>query len=116
MPHLLVDGSAVGWLDQDFDASVGELFDVTRGQRRPPLPGVDVLASDGHDGPVVLIATLACEAARRPPTLVTEESEHVSPPCSGQDASTPHSSEMLVRDIQEGTHTVMHFNAIRQYY
>lgn len=76
MPHLLVDGSAVGWLHQDFDAGVGELFDVARGQWRPPLPGVNILAADGHDGSVVLIAPLACEAAPCPLTLVTEESEH----------------------------------------
>lgn len=83
LPHLLVDCSAVGRLHQDFDAGVGELFDVARGQRRPPLPRVDVLAADGHDGPVVLIAALGCEAALRPLTLVTEESEHDFS-CSGQ--------------------------------
>lgn len=74
--HLLVDGSAVGWLDQDFEARVGELLDVARGQGRPPLPGVDVLAADGHDGSVVLIAHMACEAARCPLTMVTKKSEH----------------------------------------
>lgn len=78
-----MDCSAVGRLHQDFDAGVGELFDVPRGQRRPPLPRVDVLAADGHDGPVVLIAPLGCEAALRPLTLVTEESEHDFA-CSGQ--------------------------------
>lgn len=71
-----MDGSAVGWLDQDFDAGVGELFDVARGQRRPPLPGVDVLTADGHDSPVVVIAPLACKAALRPLTVMAEESEH----------------------------------------
>lgn len=71
-----MDGPAVGWLDQDFDTRVGELLDVARGQRRPPLPGVDVLAADGHDGPVVLVAPLACVAALHPLTMVTEESEH----------------------------------------
>ena len=54
-----MDRSAVGWLDQDFDAGVGEFFDVARGQRRPPLPGVDVFAADGHDGLVVFMAPLA---------------------------------------------------------
>ncbi len=71
VPHLLVDGSAVGWLDQNFDAGVGELFDVSRRQWCPPLPGVDVFTADGHDGLVVLIAPLACEAALRPLTLAT---------------------------------------------
>lgn len=75
-PHLLVDGSAVGWLNQDFEASVGELLDVAWSQGRPSFPGVDVLAADGHDGSVVLIAPLALEAARRPLTLATEKSEH----------------------------------------
>lgn len=70
-----MDRSAVGRLDQDFVANVSELSDVAGGQRRPPLPGVDVFAADGHDGLVVLMAALACEAAR-PLTLMTEESEH----------------------------------------
>lgn len=76
VPHLLVDGSAVGRLQQDFDAGGGELFDVFGGQRRPPLPGVDVLAADRHDGLVVLMAALVGEAARRPPSLEAEESVH----------------------------------------
>lgn len=75
-----MDGPVVGRLHQDFDAGVGELFDVARGQRRPPFPGVDVFAADGHDGPVVLIAPLGCQAAPRLVALVTEESEHGSSP------------------------------------
>lgn len=75
-----MDGSAVGWLDQHFDARVGELLDMARSQRRPPLPRVYVFTADGHDSPVVLIAPLACEAALRPLSLVTEESEHGSVP------------------------------------
>lgn len=74
--HLLVDGSAVGRLHQHSDVHVGQLPDVTRGQRRPSLPGVDVLAADGHHGPVVLVAALADEAAPGPGSSVTEESEH----------------------------------------
>jgi len=58
-----MDGSAVGWLNQDFDAIVGELFHMSRGQRCPPLPGVDVLTADGNNSPMVLIATLTREAA-----------------------------------------------------
>lgn len=80
-----MDGSAVGRLDQHFDACVGELLDVAWSQRCPSLPWVDVLTADGHDGPVVLIAPLTSEAALCPLSLVMEESEHGSAPPPAQD-------------------------------
>lgn len=80
-----MDGSAVGWLDQDFDAGVSELLDMAWGQGRPPFPGVDVLTANGYDGSFVLIAPLACKAALRPLTLVTKKSEHdFTPPAKNK--------------------------------
>ena len=65
-------GPAVGRLDQDLVPSVGQLLDVSWCQRGPPLPGVDVLATDGDDTLVMLIAPLATEAGPRgSPALVT---------------------------------------------
>lgn len=75
-PHLLVDGSAVGRLNQHFDLGVGQLLHVPRRQRRPPLPRVDVLAADGHDGPVVVKAPPLRRTAPCPVTMVTQKPEH----------------------------------------
>lgn len=74
--HLFVDGSAVGWLDQDFDFGVGQLLHMPRSQRRPPLPRVDVLAADGHDSSVVFKALLLHHTAPCPLTMVMEKPEH----------------------------------------
>lgn len=74
--HLLMDGSAVGRLDQDFDLRVGQLLHMPRSQRRPPLPRVDVLTADGHDGPVVFKTLLLHHTASCPVTMVMEKPEH----------------------------------------
>lgn len=75
--HLLVDGSAVGRLDQDFDLGIGQLLHMPRSQWGPPLPRVDVLAADGHDGPVVFKALLLLHhTAPCPLTMVMEKPEH----------------------------------------
>lgn len=71
-----MDGSAVGRLHQYFDLGVGQLLHMARGQRRTPLPWVDVLAADGHDGLVVLKALLFRHTAPCPVTMVTEKPEH----------------------------------------
>lgn len=88
--YLLVDGSAVGRLDQDLNSSVREFFDVTGGQGRPPLPRVDILAADGHNDPTVFIAPLSHEAPRPPLTLKTEDPEH--------DCTSPAQAEDKVTD------------------
>lgn len=71
-----MDGSAVGRLHQHFDLGVGQLLHVPRRQRRPPLPRVDVLAADGHDGPVVVKAPPLRRTATCPVTMVTQKPEH----------------------------------------
>ena len=86
LAHLLVYSSSVGWLDQDLVSSGSNLSDVSRREGCPSLPNVNVLPPDSHDTLVVLIASLATQAARRAPTLqVSEESEHGFPlPAFGQ--------------------------------
>lgn len=71
-----MDGSAVGRLHQHLDLGVGQLLHVPRRQRRPPLPRVDVLAADGHDGAVVVTAALVHRMAPCPVAMVREEPEH----------------------------------------
>lgn len=74
--HLLVDGSAIGRLDQDFDLGIGQLLHMPRSQRCPPLPRVDVLAADGHDSPVVFAPLLLRHTAPCPLTMVMEKPQH----------------------------------------
>lgn len=97
-----MDGPAVGRLHQDFDPIVGQLFDMAGGQRCPPLPGVDVLAADGHHSPVVLVAPLTSHGAGLPPALQTEESQHgYSRPAQDKDRRRRLRTTMMTEQTQQ---------------
>lgn len=101
-----MNGPAVGRLDQHFHTIVGELFDVTGSQRRPPLPRVDVLASNGHDHPMVLIAPLTDKAARPLLTSESEDPEHdFSSPAENKDMEHKQAGEQSMCRQREQTET-----------